>query len=69
MQLDDHPDLEQLLKDAALLLGVEQGMLNELRSLSQPNQTEPRKLEKGNDLAQLVRDLLVKTVGMGVELP
>ena len=28
-----------------------------------------RDLEKGNDLAQLVRDALVKTVGMGIELP
>ena len=68
MDLAEQSHLEQLLRDAALLLGVEQGMFNELRATTQVKPPEPRKLEKGNDLAQLVRDLLVKTVGMGVEL-
>jgi hypothetical protein len=66
----DHPaDLDQLLQAAASLLGVEQGLFNHLREQLSPKPSGPRALENGNDLTGLVRDLLVRTIGMGIELP
>ena len=59
-------ELEELIGDLAALMGVPLGCLNQLRHEA----PAPRSaLGSGNDVAALVRDFLVHTVGLGVDLP
>ena len=54
--------LEELVGDLTRLLGVPPNRLNQ-------KGPSPGALQSSQDLAALVKDFLVRTVGMGVEVP
>jgi hypothetical protein len=69
MQIADLEDLKELFEDAAELLGLEVSVLSDYSQRFRNTPAGPSSLEKASDLKTLVRDLLVKTVGMGIDLP
>jgi hypothetical protein len=67
MELTQPSDVKALLQDLADLVGIDPAgfaMALKIRGAG-----EPRPIKSVTDVAGLVRDILVNTVGMGIDLP
>ena len=68
MEFTQSSDVKALLQDLADLVGIDPvGFTTALKTRG--DTSEPRQINSVAEVAGLVRDILVNTVGMGIDLP
>ncbi len=68
MDLEQPADIDGLVQELAAVLGIDAQAFATILT-SPAKDSEPRSIATPAEVTNLIRDVLVKTVGMGINLP